>query len=122
MSEDISKNLMLKWNEELGKFNPLKSEGDMKEGIFLEFIPDKNHWKFFYIKGASLINRRTALRAANGISKVGYLHPETDLRYGVNLKLKEENSPYEDMPQNIIRAQRTWYDPSYKKQKPKKEE
>jgi hypothetical protein len=122
MSKESSENLVLKWNESEGKFDPITSDGEMEDGIFLEFLPEHNHWKYFYIRGASLIARRTALRAANSIAKAGYLHPKTQIRYGNNLELKEENSPYEDMPEQIKRAQRTWYDPSYKQNKVKKEE
>lgn len=119
MSKDISEDLMLKWNEEEGKFIPLDSDGDMNSGIFLKLVLDKNYWKYFYIKGASLISRRTALRAANSIAKAGYLHPETEIRLGINLDLKEETSPYTDIPEKIVKAQRTWYEPSYKQNQKK---
>ncbi|MBD3212237.1 MAG: hypothetical protein GF311_06475 [Candidatus Lokiarchaeota archaeon] len=122
MSKESSENLVLKWNESEGTYDPITSDGEMDDGIFLEFLPENNHWKYFYIRGTSLIARRTALRAANSIAKTGYLHPKTQIRYGSNLELKEENSPYEDMPEQIKRAQRTWYDPSYKQNKVKKEE
>lgn len=114
MSDD---NLVLKWSEESGKFNPIESDQDMDEGIFIELIPDKLKWHYFYIKGASLIARRTALRAANGIAKTGYVHPNNNKRYGVECKLKEEVSPYEDMPGELRVSQRHWYDPRYKGKK-----
>ncbi|MHA1293954.1 MAG: hypothetical protein ACTSQJ_14965 [Promethearchaeota archaeon] len=117
MSEDDRKNLMLKWNDETGQFIPIESEEDMDDGIFIELIDEENKWKYFYIKGASLIARRTALRAANGIAKTGYVHPATNIRYGVECKLEEEISPYEDMPAELKRSQRSWYDPYYKKRK-----
>lgn len=122
MNEDLSENLMLKWKHEVGKFFPVESDGQMEKGIFLELNRDENHWKYFYIKGASLIARRTALRAANSIAKAGYLHPITNFRYGSDLELNEKSSPYQDMPEQIIRAQRTWYDPFYKQKKTKEEE
>jgi hypothetical protein len=107
-------NFMLKWNDDSGQFRPLESESDMNDGIFLELDEDQETWKFFYIKGASLIARRTSLRAAKGISKTGYVHPQTNVRYGVNCKLDEEISPYEDMPENLKKSQRTWYKGEYR--------
>lgn len=107
-------NIMLKWNDETGKFRPIESDSDMDDGIFLELVEEEDKWKFFYIKGASLIDRRTSLRAANGISKTGYVHPQTNLRYGVDCKLDEEISPYEDMPENLKKSQRTWYKGEYR--------
>ena len=107
-------NFMLKWNDDSGQFRPIKSESDMNDGIFLELLEEEDQWKFFYIKGASLISRRTSLRSANGISKTGYVHPQTNLRYGVDCKLEEEISPYEDMPDNLKKSQRTWYKGEYR--------
>jgi hypothetical protein len=107
-------NFILKWNDDSGQFRPIESDSDMNDGIFLELLEDEEKWKFFYIKGASLISRRTSLRAANGISKTGYVHPQTNLRYGVECKLEEETSPYEDMPENLKKSQRTWYKGEYK--------
>jgi len=105
-------NFMLKWDDITGQFRPLESDADMDDGIFLELV-EEDKWKFFYIKGASLIARRTSLRAANGISKTGYVHPQTNLRYGVKCNLEEEISPYEDMPENLKKPQRTWYKGEY---------
>ena len=107
-------NFMLKWNNDSGQFRPIKSESDMNDGIFIELLEEEDKWKFFYIKGASLISRRTSLRSANGISKTGYVHPQTNLRYGVECKLDEEISPYEDMPDNLKKSQRTWYKGEYR--------
>ncbi|UCD01027.1 MAG: hypothetical protein JSV23_09095 [Promethearchaeota archaeon] len=105
---------MLKWNDDTGQFVPIESNADMNEGIFIELVEEEEKWRYFYIKGASLIARRTALRAANGISKTGYVHPKTNLRYGVDCKLKEEISPYEDMPKDLRKTQRSWYKGEYK--------
>ncbi len=107
-------NLMLKWNNDKGQFVPIESDADMNEGIFIELIEDDDKWRYFYIKGASLVARRTALRAANGISKTGYVHPQKNLRYGVDCQLQEEISPYEDMPDNLRKTQRSWYKGEYK--------
>jgi hypothetical protein len=115
--EPENKHLILKWNENTGKFDPIESDGEMDDGIFLELKDDERKWRYFYIKGASLIQRRTALRAANGISKTGYLHPYSQRRYGVDYDLEEEVSAFQDMPTNLRKSQRHWYDPRYKKKK-----
>ncbi|MFX1376135.1 MAG: hypothetical protein ACFFA0_10005 [Promethearchaeota archaeon] len=107
-------NFILKWNDDTGQFRPLESDSDMNDGIFLELLEEEEKWKFFYIKDASLISRRTSLRTANGISKTGYVHPKTNLRYGVECKLEEEISPYEDMPENLKKSQRIWYKGEYR--------
>ena len=98
---------MLKWNDIMGQFRPLESDLDMDEGIFIELIEEEDTWRYFYIKGTSLIARRTAFGAANGISKTGYIHPKNNIRYGVDCKLDEEISPYEDLPEDLKKAQRT---------------
>ncbi|UCC21272.1 MAG: hypothetical protein JSV62_08340 [Promethearchaeota archaeon] len=105
---------MLKWNDDSGQFMPIGSDADMNEGIFIELVADEEKWRYFYIKGASLISRRTALRAANGISKTGYVHPKTNIRYGVDCRLDEEISPYEDMPDTLRKSQRFWYKGEYR--------
>ena len=112
MPEKIG-NFMLKWNDDNGQFGPIESESDMNEGIFLEFIEQKDKWQYFYLTGASLIPSRTALRSANGISKTGYVHPQTNVRYGINCKLEEQVSPYEDMPEDLKKSQRAWYKGEY---------
>ncbi len=106
--------IVLKWDSDQGQFLPIKSEGDMVFGVFIELIEEEKKWRYFYIKGASLIDRRTALRAANGISKTGYIHPHTSIRYGIECKLEEEVSPYQDMPDNIKVSQREWYKGEYR--------
>jgi len=110
MSEEDEIKLILKWNEESGKFLPVESEDEMKDGIFLELLNKEKKWKYFYIKGASLISRRTSLRVANGISKTGYVHPNSGIRYGIEFSLLEEQSPYDDMPDKLKLAQRAWYE------------
>jgi len=112
-SKDLD-NLMLKWNKDKNIFEPIESDGAMDEGIFIELDDKKMEWRYFYIEGASLISRRTALRSANGISKTGYLNPETKDRYGIECKLVEEKSPYADMPDNLRKSQRSWYRGEYK--------
>ncbi|MFX1452794.1 MAG: hypothetical protein ACFFCM_18300 [Promethearchaeota archaeon] len=106
--------LILKWNDDSGKFLPIESDKDMNDGIFIELVEDEKKWKYFYIKGASLIARRTALRAANGISKTGFIHPKTSIRYGIECILEEEKSAYEDMPEDLRMSQRSWYKGEYR--------
>jgi hypothetical protein len=116
MSEEKKPNsLLLKWNDETGKFEQIESDASMDEGIFIELIGDENKWKYFYIKGASLIARRTALRAANSIARTGYIHPGDGIRYGFDCSLEETVSPYEDMPITLRKSQRWWYKGEYKK-------
>ncbi|MHA1669872.1 MAG: hypothetical protein ACTSV5_04745 [Promethearchaeota archaeon] len=95
---DDKKTLLLKWDEDIDKFEPIESDQGMYEGVFLELIEADRIWKYFYIKGVSLITRCTARRAANGIAKTGYVHPSTNIRYGVAFTLEEELSPFENMP------------------------
>lgn len=112
MSDDEAQKVVLKWNEETGSFKPIESESDMDEGIFLELKEDEDKWRYFYIEGAGLIARRTALRSAHGISKTGYVHPISGIRYGVEHKLVEDKSAYEDMPDGLRKSQRSWYEKS----------
>jgi hypothetical protein len=107
-------NFILKWNDDKGQFVPIESDSDMNDGIFIELVENEDKWRYFYIEGASLISRRTALRAANGISKTGFVHPKTNIRYGIECSLEEEVSPYEDMPDNLRKSQRSWYKGEYK--------
>jgi hypothetical protein len=116
VAEQELEKLLLKWNTETGQFDPIESDGQLDEGVFIELVDEERKWKYFYIEGASLIARRTALRSANGIAKTGYKHPETDVRYGVECKLEEEKSPYEDMPATLRVAQRAWYTKEKKKE------
>ncbi len=114
MTEEKHESLMLKWNEEAGQFQPVKSDEEMNDGIFMDLNVEKKRWKYFYIDGASLISRRTALRSANGIAKTGYVHPDDNVRYGANCALKQDKDPHEDMPDNLRVAQRKWYKGEYK--------
>ncbi|MFX1389013.1 MAG: hypothetical protein ACFE9Z_03005 [Promethearchaeota archaeon] len=107
-------NFILKWNDDIGQYIPIESDAAMNEGIFIELVEAEDKWRYFYITGASLIVRRTALRAANGISKAGFVHPKTNTRYGAECNLEEEISPYEDMLNNLRKSQRSWYKGDYK--------
>ena len=111
---DKKEKIMLKWNSQKGQFAPIESDGEIHEGVFIELIEEEKKWRYFYIKGASLIDRRTALRSANGISKTGYVHPHLKTRFGNECKLEEDVSPYEDMPENLSKTQRSWYKGEYR--------
>ncbi len=112
MVEENSK-ILLKWNDYSDVFDPIKSEGDMGDGVFIELDEANQKWKYFYTSGASLISRRTALRSANGISKTGYVHPKDGLRYGIECELVQEKSQFADMPENLRKSQRSWYGGEY---------
>ena len=109
-----NKTLLLKWNADTDKFEPIQSDKGMHEGVFLELNDEERKWNYFYIKGASLIVRRTARRAANGIAKTGYVSPVNNVRFGVDYTLEEELSPFENMPEDIQKSQRDWYGGHYK--------
>ncbi len=104
MADD--ENIVLKWNEDAGKFEPVESEEGINEGIFLELKANERKWIFFYISGVSMITKLTALRAANGISKTGFVHPSTGIRLGVECKLDEEVSPFKDIQEYVQKSQR----------------
>lgn len=105
---------LLKWNAEKDSFEPIESKDSEREGIFIELDEANKKWNYFYLSGASLIARRTALRSANGISKTGYVHPTTNIRCGAECELVEEKSPYEDMSDDLRKSQRSWYRGEYK--------
>ncbi|GAB4327306.1 MAG: hypothetical protein Kow0069_34130 [Promethearchaeota archaeon] len=85
------------------------SEVDSKtSGIFLELDYDANEWVFSYTPGESLIARRTSLRRANEIAKVGYLRKDGS-RVGRELSVREKTPSSTDLPEDLRRAQREWY-------------
>lgn len=115
MSEETNIKLKLYWDEDKGYFMPMSEEG-IESHVFLDLIEDneKKHWQYYYIDGAPLIARRTALRSARGIAKTGYVHPEENIRYGVNYSLKEEFDQYEHLADDLKKSQRSWYGGHYK--------
>ena len=102
--EQKSGPLILWWDGD--KFEPTDAKA---EGIFLERNDENRLWLFSYSPGIGLIARRTALRRANEISKVGYVHPGSKLRTGSEYELKELEDPYANLPDSIKQAQREWY-------------
>ncbi len=106
MSEEQSGPLILWWNSDSGTFDPTDAK---TSGIFLERDDTNKRWIFSYTEGTGLISRRTALRRANEIAKVGYVHPISKLRTGIEYELKEAEDPYANLPPSIKKAQREWY-------------
>ena len=58
----------------------------------MELLEDEKVWFFKYSdKDISFIQRRTALRRAREISKVGFINSATGTRIGVGFECKEED-------------------------------
>ena len=106
--------LRLKWNSGADSFEPTTLEDTAKGSVFLELIDDQQRWYYYYTEGASLIEKRTALRSARGIAKTGYVHPGTGVRHGVDFKLEEEVDQYKDLADDLKKSQRSWYGGHYK--------
>ncbi|MHA1730214.1 MAG: hypothetical protein ACTSWY_16005 [Promethearchaeota archaeon] len=97
---------ILRWNNDEGEFEPIKSKAD--KGIFMILDVEKQQWIYSYTEGVSLISRRTALRKANGIAKTGFVHPISKIRIGVACKLVQTDS--EKLPDKLYSPQRAWYE------------
>ena len=102
--------LILWWNGEA--FEPTDAKNS--KGIFLERNDENKLWLFSYSDGTGLIARRTAMRRANEVAKVGYVHPISKQRTGIEYILKEMTE--EDLPDSLKRAQRAWYERKDEKQ------
>ncbi|HMF30018.1 MAG TPA: hypothetical protein VKK79_01285 [Candidatus Lokiarchaeia archaeon] len=76
-------------------------------GIYCELDDEAAEWVFSYGVGEPLVSRRTALRRANEIAKVGYVLPGGD-RVGTGLKVREEIPASTDLPERLRRAQRDY--------------
>lgn len=92
MSEDKFK-ILLRWNG-----NGFDSVGQRSEGVYLGLQDEQQQWIFSYSDGTPLITRRTALRRANEIAKVGFMNPATGERVGINCKCLEDKDPYHGLP------------------------
>ena len=68
------------------RMNPVKAKSGF--GIYLELEDENTEWVFSYNGGEPLISRRTALRRANEIAKIGYLLPGGE-RVGSAYKVRE---------------------------------
>lgn len=115
--EEHSVKLKLYWDEDKGEFIPESKESSSKAFVYLNLVEDNEQkfWFYFYTDGAPLIARRTALRAARGIAKTGYVNPKDGARYGVEYELKEEHDQYEHLSDDLKKSQRSWYGGHYKK-------
>ena len=99
----MSDEFILQWEASNQSFHPVAEIG--QKGIFLEMLKEKKAWLFKYSEGLSFIQRRTALRRAREIAKVGIVNPATGVRVGVNFECKEEVDPYRDLPAKVTRAE-----------------
>ena len=99
MSEN--EKFFLKWDDE--SFIPSESVGS--EGLYLELKENDKIWSFQYTEGIGFIARRTALRRANEIAKVGYVHPVSGKRIGINFKCIEAEDTYANLPEKVTRAE-----------------
>ena len=100
----MSNELILQWEASNQSFHPVAEVGT--KGIFLELLEDEKVWFFKYSdKDISFIQRRTALRRAREISKVGMVNPATGARIGVGFECKEENDPYQHLPAKVTRGE-----------------
>ncbi len=96
----FSDRLVLRWNGT--GFNPVSSKG---EGVHLELDDSQSLWVFSYTDGTSLVTRRTALRRANEIAKVGFVNPASGARVGINWKCVEEKDTYAGLPDVLTSAE-----------------
>ncbi len=95
---------ILIWEASNQSFQPIAEIGT--KGIYLELIKDEKAWLFKYSdKDVSFIQRRTALRRAREIAKVGIVNPATGARVGVGFECKEEVDPYQHLPAKVTRAE-----------------
>lgn len=95
--------VILQWSG--SEWNPVKAKSGY--GIYLELEDETTEWVFSYSGGEPLISRRTALRRANEIAKVGYLLPEGE-RIGTDYKVREEIPESTNLPERLRRAQRDY--------------
>lgn len=117
MSDEQNIKLKLYFDEEKGEFQPVSDEGNTAN-VYLDLVEEgeEKYWQYYYVEGAPLIARRTALRSARGIAKTGYLNPVDDVRYGVSYELREEFDQYhsDHLSDDLKKSQRSWYKGEYK--------
>ena len=100
----MSDEFILQWESSNQSFHPVAEVG--QKGIYLELIKDEKTWLFKYSdKDISFIQRRTSLRRAREISKVGIVNSATGVRIGVGFECKEETDSYHDLPGKVTRQQ-----------------
>ena len=95
---------ILRWEATNQTFHPVAEIG--QKGIYLELFEDEKAWLFKYSdKDISFIQRRTALRRAREICKVGIVNSATGARVGVGFECKEEVDPYQHLPAKVTRGE-----------------
>jgi len=94
---------ILQWEASNQSYHPVAEIGP--KGIFLELHDNEKFWLFKYSENMGFIQRRTALRRAREIAKVGIVNPATGARIGVGFECKEEIDPYHDLPAKVTRAE-----------------
>lgn len=98
--------------KKISSLNPSISKEKLYSIFFIKTL--EKYSILLISKFLSKIKIFTTLRTANGISKTGYIHPKTNIRYDVDYEFEEEISPYEDMPDNLRKSQCAWYKREYK--------
>ncbi len=101
-SKDEKPSLLLRWNATDQSYNPI---AERTSGIYLELDDKNHHWLFEYSEDVTLIARRTALRRANEIAKVGVVHPVLKKRVGVGYACVESKDPYHNLPDKVTRSE-----------------
>lgn len=98
---------LLQWDTSEQIFNPISTLSP--RGIFLELNINEKSWLFKYSnEGIGFIQRRTALRRAREIAKVGIINPITGARVGVGFECKEEKDPYQNLPSKVTRGEHVY--------------
>jgi hypothetical protein len=100
MSTDPSNVLILKWKND--EYIPV----DKKEenGIFVTFNSQEKQWVYSHTESVSLIDKRTALRKARSMAKLGFLHPTTKDRIGAGCAVIEDPEIDANIPNNLKQA------------------
>ena len=95
--------VILQWNGT--NWDLVDAKGD--HGIFLTMDEEKSEWQFTVTEGEPLIQRRTSLRRANEVAKVGFVLPSGE-RVGVDFKVREDVPESANLPERLRRAQRDY--------------
>src|SRR4030042_1919471 len=95
--------VILQWNGT--NWDMVDSKGG--HGMFLTLDDDAGEWQFTVTEGEPLIQRRTSLRRANEVAKVGFVLPSGE-RVGIDLKVREDAPESGNLPERLRRAQRDY--------------
>jgi hypothetical protein len=96
--------LILSWTG--SEFNPVNQKGN--DGIYLEYIEDKNEWLFSFSENVPLLSQKTALRRAREIAKAGAIDPKSGKRVGMNAGFREAKDHYEGIPDKLKKPEREY--------------